>query len=118
MVRIGTGGPPDEEVLIVQSQPVMHAITTLFRLAWANAQEYAHAEKQAVLPADELRTQVVRLLTTGQKDVAAARELGLSVRTYRRHVAELMQSLDADSRFQAGVHAARFGLLSGGGRPD
>ncbi len=40
----------------------------------------------------------------------AARELSVSVRTYRRYVAEMMSLLGADSRFQAGVRAAELGL--------
>ena len=40
-----------------------------------------------------------------------ARTLGLSLRTVRRRVAALMTELGADSRFQAGVEAARRGWL-------
>ena len=43
-------------------------------------------------------------------DETAARRLTLSLRTYRRRVAELMRTLDADSRFQAGVRAGELGL--------
>lgn len=52
-------------------------------------------------------------LSVGLKDVAAARELGMSVRTYRRHVAEIMQRLNAISRFRAGVRAMELGLIGG-----
>ena len=38
-------------------------------------------------------------------------KLGLSLRTVRRRVADLMTELGADSRFQAGVEAARRGWL-------
>ncbi|MGW3151455.1 hypothetical protein ACWDG1_43960 [Streptomyces sp. NPDC001177] len=51
-------------------------------------------------------------LTSGHTDEAAAQSPGLSVRTYRRHVAELMQELGAVSRFQAGVQAVELGLLT------
>ncbi|MEV0276130.1 hypothetical protein AB0I22_07055 [Streptomyces sp. NPDC050610] len=40
----------------------------------------------------------------------ARRRVGMSVRTYRRRVAELMSVLETDSRFQAGVNAGRLGL--------
>ncbi|MFE2539748.1 hypothetical protein [Actinacidiphila glaucinigra] len=39
------------------------------------------------------------------------RKLGLSDRTVRRIVAELMQQIGADSRFQAGVKMVRLGWL-------
>jgi hypothetical protein len=38
----------------------------------------------------------------------------MSVRTARRHIATLMRELDAVSRFQAGVLAARRSLVHGG----
>ncbi|GAA3865856.1 helix-turn-helix transcriptional regulator [Streptomyces sedi] len=54
---------------------------------------------------------VLRALSEGVTDETAARELGMSVRTYRRHVAEIMSRLGARSRFQAGALAADLGLL-------
>jgi DNA-binding NarL/FixJ family response regulator len=53
---------------------------------------------------------ILRLLSAGQKDEAAARSMGVSVRTYRRRVAELMALLGAESRFQAGERARALGL--------
>ena len=40
-----------------------------------------------------------------------ARKLGISLRTVRRRMAELMSDLGADTRFQAGVEAVRRGWL-------
>ncbi|GAA4656327.1 hypothetical protein GCM10023347_02080 [Streptomyces chumphonensis] len=57
---------------------------------------------------------VLDLLGRGFTDDAAAKEAGMSVRTYRRHVAALMNELGAKSRFQAGALAARAGLLKAG----
>ncbi|KMS88406.1 LuxR family transcriptional regulator, partial [Streptomyces regensis] len=54
---------------------------------------------------------VLDLLGQGAKDESAARQLGLSVRTYRRRVGELMAALGASSRFQAGVRARELGLV-------
>jgi DNA-binding NarL/FixJ family response regulator len=51
------------------------------------------------------------LLATGITDEVAARQLKVNVRTVRRQVAALMAYLGAGSRFQAGVEAARRGLL-------
>ncbi|MEK8171065.1 LuxR C-terminal-related transcriptional regulator [Streptomyces sp. M19] len=55
--------------------------------------------------------EVLTLMGEGYKDDAAARKLGLSVRTYRRYVADIMRDLGVDSRFQAGVRAVRSGLM-------
>lgn len=54
---------------------------------------------------------LLQLLADGAKDEAAARSLGVSVRTVRRMVADLMRRLDARSRFQAGILAKRRGWL-------
>ena len=45
------------------------------------------------------------------KDEQIARELGLSLRTVRRRVAEVLDELGATSRFQAGVEAVRRGWV-------
>jgi DNA-binding NarL/FixJ family response regulator len=50
-------------------------------------------------------------LAGGAKDEQIARALGMSVRTVRRRVADLMDELGADSRFQAGVEAVRRGWI-------
>lgn len=55
---------------------------------------------------------VLKLLRAGRLDDAAARELGVSLRTYRRRVAAIMRSLGARSRFQAGARAVETGSLA------
>lgn len=47
----------------------------------------------------------------GHIDEVAARATNVSLRTYRRHVAEIVHELDANSRFQAGARAVEYGLL-------
>ena len=49
----------------------------------------------------------------GLKDEAAARQLGVSLRTVHRRTSVLMAELDARTRFQAGLLAARRGWLPG-----
>ncbi|OIJ87887.1 hypothetical protein BIV24_23915 [Streptomyces colonosanans] len=53
---------------------------------------------------------VLRALGSGATDETAARELGMSLRTCRRRVAEPLDVLGASSRFQAGVRAGELGL--------
>jgi DNA-binding NarL/FixJ family response regulator len=57
-----------------------------------------------------MQQRIVALLADQAKDETIARALGMSVRTCRRHIADIMQRLDAVSRFQAGANAVRFGL--------
>jgi DNA-binding NarL/FixJ family response regulator len=51
-----------------------------------------------------------RMMSTGAKDAAIARELGLSLRTVRAEIGALIAGLGAKSRFQAGcLLVRRFG---------
>jgi len=61
-----------------------------------------------------LEQRILHQLCLGAKDVSAARMLGISVRTYRRHVTAVCVRLNASSRFEAGVKAARAGLVGPG----
>jgi DNA-binding NarL/FixJ family response regulator len=55
--------------------------------------------------------QVLRLAAQGMCDDSIARQLGVSVRTVRARFADAMSELGAQSRFHAGVEAARRGWL-------
>lgn len=63
---------------------------------------------------DELRAAILRLMAQGLTDEVIARRLGMSTRTCRRHVAEIMKEFGARSRFEAGVAAERAGILTAG----
>lgn len=57
------------------------------------------------------RRLLLERLARGAKDEQIARELGLSLRTVRRRVSEVLDELGATSRFQAGVEAVRRGWI-------
>ncbi|RFU83343.1 LuxR family transcriptional regulator [Streptomyces triticagri] len=61
---------------------------------------------------DDLRSTILEFLAAGVKDEVIARRIGLSERSFRRHVAAIMRDLAAGSRFQAGVRAAQVGLVT------
>ncbi|WP_411106767.1 hypothetical protein [Streptomyces sp. cmx-4-9] len=74
----------------------------------------APTEQDAAAPEAELHPlsrEVLRQLALGSTDETAARQIGMALRTYRRVVSRLMDSLDARSRFQAGYLAAQRDLL-------
>ena len=54
---------------------------------------------------------LLKLLAGGLTDEAAATRLGVSTRTARRMMADLMERLNARSRFEAGLKAAQRGWL-------
>ncbi|MDX3798601.1 DNA-binding response regulator [Streptomyces sp. AK04-3B] len=85
----------------------------LFEAAWESATDLAAFLSMQRPLIDAQTGRVLRALTSGVTDEAAARELGMSLRTYRRRVAELLVTLNAGSRFQAGVRAGELGLIRG-----
>ncbi|MGF1428602.1 LuxR C-terminal-related transcriptional regulator [Kitasatospora sp. LaBMicrA B282] len=108
---IPTEGDADGAVVIREPSTVAY-LHTVFELAWSNASPYQDATGRAMeAVARELHRTILRLLADGLKDEAIARRLGMSLRTARRHIADILEQLGVDSRFQAGVAATRAGLL-------
>lgn len=95
---------------LITRRETVQGVNSLFEAAWRSATDLDVYDAGAA-EIRRLAPQVLDLLGRGVKDETAARELGLSVRTYRRRVAELMAALGADSRFQAGVRARELGLV-------
>ena len=102
---------PAAGALVVREPAITANLVMLFESLWAGAQELEEAVEAAVPAASELDRSVLMLMSSGVKDEAAARQLGISDRTYRRHVADILVRLGASSRFQAGVEAVRRGWL-------
>lgn len=95
---------------VVTEAAVVQGVASLFEAAWRAATDLAVYDAQNA-ELCELAPRVLELLASGCKDETAARTLGLGVRTYRRRVAELMTTLGAESRFQAGARARELGLI-------
>jgi hypothetical protein len=98
------------EYSVITAPEVVAGVRSLYLASWAGATDLADHLATAPPIVDEQGLAILRLLSAGQKDEAAARSLGVSVRTYRRRVAELMTLLGAESRFQAGERASTLGL--------
>jgi DNA-binding NarL/FixJ family response regulator len=95
---------------VVTSPDLVRGIASLFDVAWRAAVTLdVHDRQMAELR--PLAPRIIGALHAGWKDETAARALGLSLRTYRRRVAELMDALGATSRFQAGARARDLGLV-------
>lgn len=95
---------------VVTQPETVQGVTSLFEAVWRSATDLADYDARTA-ELRQLAPQVLDLLVQGCKDETAARRLGLGVRTYRRRVAELMEALGAESRFQAGVRARELGLV-------
>lgn len=103
---------------ITFDQPAIISILVgIFDQAWQSAVPLASSRqppsRDDTRQLQEAELSLLKLLAAGMTDETIARELGISARTTRRHVAGLMSRLQASSRFQAAVEAARRGWLSG-----
>lgn len=78
-----------------------------------DGQRFSEPDRRGDREFDAVTVAVVNAMNAGLKDEAAARKLSVSLRTYRRYVAEAMAGLGVATRFQLGVRAAELGMLSG-----
>jgi sugar-specific transcriptional regulator TrmB len=102
---------PGGGALVVREPAITANLVVLFESLWTIAADLDSALESGAAGASELDRSVLMLMSSGVKDEAAARQLNVSDRTYRRHVADIMGRLGASSRFQAGVEAVRRGWL-------
>ncbi|WP_328927288.1 helix-turn-helix domain-containing protein [Streptomyces sp. NBC_00190] len=90
--------------LVVREPNVVHFMTAAFERSWVGAEPFpvTVSPEAARSISDELRQTIVRLLSEGLEDKVIARRLGMPERTCQRHIAGIMRTVGAKSRFQAG----------------
>jgi DNA-binding NarL/FixJ family response regulator len=106
-------GDPEERprrYRVVSAPEVVQSVAALFDAAWRTATDRSVYDA-SLAGLKDLAPRLLDALASGSKDEAAARALGMSLRTYRRRVAELMAAVGATSRFQAGLRARELGLV-------
>ncbi|MDX3233243.1 helix-turn-helix transcriptional regulator [Streptomyces sp. ME19-01-6] len=96
---------------LVEDAATVQALDLMFAGAWGNAVALAEPPGPAGRLCTDTARRILECLRAGVTDEVAARDLKVSLRTYRRYVAEIMRELGAHSRFQAGVRAVEAGLL-------
>lgn len=103
----GTG----EGAVLVRDPDVVAYLCRVFEQHWSGAAPFRGTSEAAYKEVGpSLRRALVGLLAEGAKDEVIARRMGMSLRTCRRHIAELLEELGAESRFQGGALAERAGL--------
>jgi DNA-binding NarL/FixJ family response regulator len=113
-IAIIAGGhtPSGREYTVTSSPALVAGVNDLFKAAWSAAVDFGcYLTREAPPLLDDPARAVLRALGEGLTDEAASRRLGVSLRTYRRRVADLLTALEADSRFQAGLRAGELGLV-------
>ncbi|MFJ7944290.1 helix-turn-helix domain-containing protein [Streptomyces sp. NPDC096354] len=98
---------PTATALVVGDALLRNALVPLFETVWDQATPLGGAD--ASLP--ETQKELLGLLASGLKDEAIARRMGVHVHTARRRISQLLDSLNAETRFQAGAQAILRGWL-------
>ncbi len=102
------GSEGTEGAALVFGDSLLHrAALPLFESLWARATPVG----SPVSPLSAEQRELLGLLASGLKDETIARRLGVHVHTARRRITRMLEELDADTRFQAGVQAAIRGWL-------
>lgn len=105
-------GVPTGRRLLVQEPAVVEGFMALFDAMWERSVSVPGLDEGGGAAAGmQARRLLLQQLAAGAKDENIARALGMSLRTVRRRVADLMDDLGVDSRFQAGVEAVRRGWI-------
>jgi DNA-binding CsgD family transcriptional regulator/sugar-specific transcriptional regulator TrmB len=97
--------------LEIDSPGIVAAVCALFDQLWSVGAAFGQATRTDRHGCTPLEQALLEFSSAGHTDEAAARKLGLSLRTVRRMMAGLMDRLGASSRFQAGVNATRRGWI-------
>jgi hypothetical protein len=107
-------GDPAGGAVVVREPAVVSHLLESFELLWHTGHRFPLPSEDGLedgAAAQELTGSILIQMAAGVKDEVIARRLGISVRTCRRHIADLSTGLGAQSRFQAGVLAKERGLI-------
>ena len=97
-------------VSILKLGSAVGALAELFERIWQSATPLREPTSLGDVSGLTIRErEVLSLLGDGGTDASTAAQLGVSVRTVRRMMSEMMARLGAQSRFQAGLKAAERG---------
>lgn len=118
LIPLSFSGTSSDTRLLVRANPIVESLLLCFETLWERSTplgpDYRPEPDDEITassePSDRDR-QILQLLASGAKDRAIARTLGVNERTVVRRTSELLKSLNAETRFQAGVQAARRGWL-------
>ncbi|MGQ4515374.1 LuxR C-terminal-related transcriptional regulator [Streptomyces sp. DW26H14] len=102
-------------IIAIYEPMIISMLHRLYEFAWQAGMDF-DADADGVSYGEtlsDLNAGIMNLMAQGLKDEVVARRIGVGSRTCRRHISHIMDELGASSRFQAGVVAARAGLVEG-----
>ncbi|GAB2934602.1 hypothetical protein ACFMQL_06520 [Nonomuraea fastidiosa] len=105
-------------IALVKAPVIVKALRQYFELLWDRATPVAAPGGAGAVPVPsarggptELQLRLVGMMALGLKDESIANRTGMSLRTVRRHISTIMEMLSAETRFAAGVMAAKRGWI-------
>ncbi|MEY9858875.1 sugar-specific transcriptional regulator TrmB/DNA-binding CsgD family transcriptional regulator [Catenulispora sp. GAS73] len=102
----------EEGAILTVVPGIVRSLYELFERCWDDAKPLEATPRfDDATGLTKSETKLLTILSNGLTDEVAARRLGVSVRTVRRRMEDLMRRLDAGSRFEAGYNAAKRGWL-------
>jgi DNA-binding CsgD family transcriptional regulator len=110
MIPMDLGPNPPTAAIFVRASPLLTALATCFDLLWVRATPLASTVACGE-ELDQRDRELLVMLASGMKDSSIIRALGITQRTVTRRVGHILSVLDAQTRFQAGIQAARRGWL-------
>jgi DNA-binding CsgD family transcriptional regulator len=110
MIPLSFAATEPTAAIFVRASPLLTALVTCFDLLWERAVPIAATGSVPGL-LDQRDLELLTMLAGGVKDAAIIRALGITQRTMTRRVGHILAVLDARTRFQAGLQAARRGWL-------
>jgi DNA-binding CsgD family transcriptional regulator len=102
-------GPP--AALLVRPSVLVDSLVALFEALWKAATPLPLAHEEGSGDEDQDLRTVTSLLAAGMSDARIARTMGISERTVRRKVAQLLERLGVETRFQAALRARESGWI-------
>lgn len=106
--------PAGDEVFVLHPSALLDGLVTLFETLWQRATPlWTRGRRRRPAGLTEQDEQLLALSAAGLTDETIARRLGVAQRTVERRMRRVMDRLHARTRFQAGMQAARLGILGG-----
>lgn len=103
--------------VVVREPTLVAFLCKVYEHLWDTSTPFAPDTETQPAVADDLKRSIIKLMAQGHKDELVARRLGMSVRTCRRYISQIMEEVESTSRFQAGVNVALSRLLDGAHGP-
>jgi sugar-specific transcriptional regulator TrmB len=95
--------------LLVHPSGLLDLIIAIFEEFWQSATQFAAPDDDG---ADaQIESDLLKLLLLGLTDAAVAAQVGMSLRTVQRRIAEMMERAGVTSRIQLGAEAVRRGWV-------